>query len=625
MVNGSAPGMGKVRSTRGRGLRGLGLLLALVETCGLHLSPLPRNTPLAGRGLSLGPLPSPRSTPLAGRRALAAAVAFAPGVLLAATTKPMAEAGGDIVWMPGERDPAAFADVLRTYNAAFVTYLARFLLNYDSSSKLWWDGRVAALETNYGDAVLRSEKLALFADFAASVQYGLRRYEGVGGVGKLFETLVRVHGSYPERRRHLALAFTFLEGSQPREMIAGLLRAGDGTPLPAPKFGTAPFSPALTDYMSFDPRFLLPPTQVPVWDANLRRYVVRGFGELKSYGKYAQQGYADGKRSGPEGSLLSVFGPTSKCAVQRERALTLSDYALFAVSGAAGCCFTHTLVTPLDVVKTRMQTSPAQYSGGLVAASRTIIDNEGWTMLFAGLQATIAGYSWYGMTVYPGYEFFSRLFEQTAGSAATSLHAPIVIFSGASATVLACIGVCPMEAARIRAVAQPDYAPGLPAMLRRIAAEDGVMSLYKGLGPIVLRQVIFGMVKFYTFDAGTDALFAAAPSLKATVGSQLLVSLLAGLAAGVASACVSQPADAILSEINRQGGKGGVGAAAASLWQAGGNTPARFFNGLLSRCVWSGSIISGQFFLYDIAKAVFGIASDDLLLFLDVQFKDLQL
>ena len=523
-------------------------------------------------------------------------------------------------WVDESVDPQQFADVLRTFNLPFVTYLARFLLNYDPTSRAWWDGRVAEIERRLSPELVRSARLALFAEFAASVQYGLRRYAGAGGVSALFDTLVRAHGAFPERRRHLALAFTFLEAAQPREQIAGLLRAGDGAPLPSPRFGTAPFSPGLPEYLSIDPRFLLPPTQVPVWDANLRRYVVRGLDDVKQYGQYAQEGYA-----ADDGSvLLSVFGPRAQFAVQRERALTPSDYALFALSGAAGCCATHAAVTPLDVVKTRMQTSPGRYSG-LADGARAIVADEGWAMLFVGLQATLVGYAWYGMTVYPGYEFFSRLFEAAAGAAAAGVHAQIVILSGACATVLACVGVCPMEAARIRAVAQPDYAPGLFSMLQRITAEDGVASLYKGFAPIVLRQVIFGMVKFYTFDSLTDALFAAAPALKATVGSQLLVSFLAGLAAGVASACVSQPADALLSELNRQGGRGDVRAAAASLWRAGGGTPSRFFAGLLSRCVWSGSIISGQFFIYDFVKGLLAISSDDLLLFLDVQFKDIQL
>jgi len=43
-----------------------------------------------------------------------------------------------------------------------------------------------------------------------------------------------------------------------------------------------------------------------------------------------------------------------------------------------------------------------------------------------------------------------------------------------------------------------------------------------------------------------------------------------------------------------------------------------FFAGLISRCVWAGSIISGQFLLYDIGKNILQITSEDLTLFLDV-------
>lgn len=531
-------------------------------------------------------------------------------------------------WLTDDPDADEFSGVLATYNVAFVTYLARFLLNFDPPSSGWFATRCKSFANADADTV-RELQLSTFASFAASVQYGLRGFEGREGVEQLFDTLVRIHGAYPERRRHLALAFTLLEAAQPRERIAGLLRAGDGTPTldeQAP-FGTAPFSPGLPDYLARDPRNLLPPTQVPVWDANLRRYVVRGLAQVKQLGSYAQEGYAraEGGGSSTRAGELSVFGPRAAFAVQRERRLTPRDFALFALSGAAGCCGTHATVTPLDVVKTRLQTAPGRYEG-LVDGCRQIAREEGWRMLFCGIQPTIAGYTWYGMTVYPGYEFFSRYFDSLAGVRATDLHAPIVILSGACATVVACLGVCPAEAARIRIVAQPDFAPdGLVGTVRRISAEDGFWSLYDGFGPLIFRQVIFGMVKFYTFDSLTDTLFAAMPSLKALVSTQLLVSLIAGLAAGVASACVSQPADAILSEVNRQSGRGDIPAAVRKLWAAGGGTPARFFTGLGSRCVWSGSIISGQFFLYDIAKTLLGLSSDNLLLYLDVQFKNLQL
>ena len=42
-----------------------------------------------------------------------------------------------------------------------------------------------------------------------------------------------------------------------------------------------------------------------------------------------------------------------------------------------------------------------------------------------------------------------------------------------------------------------------------------------------------------------------------------------------------------------------------------------FYLGLGSRCLWSGAIIAGQFFLYDVFKGLMHVTATDLTLFLD--------
>lgn len=67
-------------------------------------------------------------------------------------------------------------------------------------------------------------------------------------------------------------------------------------------------------------------------------------------------------------------------------------------------------------------------------------------MLLKGVGPTLVGYLWYGVTVYPGYELFKRLFVGLAGPLnATLLRVPLVLAAGATATCFACIGVCPAE------------------------------------------------------------------------------------------------------------------------------------------------------------------------------------
>lgn len=67
-------------------------------------------------------------------------------------------------------------------------------------------------------------------------------------------------------------------------------------------------------------------------------------------------------------------------------------------------------------------------------------------MLMKGMGPTLVGYLWYGITVYPGYELFKRLFIGMVGPLNAALfRVPLVLAAGASATCFACIGVCPAE------------------------------------------------------------------------------------------------------------------------------------------------------------------------------------
>ena len=73
------------------------------------------------------------------------------------------------------------------------------------------------------------------------------------------------------------------------------------------------------------------------------------------------------------------------------------------------------MLVPIDVVKTRKQTAPGVYGGlSLVEGGRRVVEQGGVGNLFAGLGPTVAGYAWYGLTVYPGYEFLKRLFLEVA-------------------------------------------------------------------------------------------------------------------------------------------------------------------------------------------------------------------
>ncbi|CAK9115834.1 unnamed protein product [Durusdinium trenchii] len=557
----------------------------------------------------------------ASRREVAAA-------LVAAAELPSAASAENqtlgLSWLPIDEEPQTEEIFERfesdkQWSVDFIVYLARILLNYDQGSAAWWHREVvptvdATLPARAASAVeqqrwqqQRAAKLRdVFADYAASVEIGLRRYQEEGRrKSGLLKKLVDRYGETQEGRRQLALAFTLLE-DQPLELLSSLLSS-----LQLDNRLQAVFSPALSDYLAMDPTRLLPNTQFPVWNGGLQRWVIPGFQKAQPYKSAFDEM--------DQGAAVSVFGVRGAEVVTKERQLNPQDYALFALSGAFGCSLTHSLVIPLDVVKTRLQTSPGRFkNANLLSGMQEIYQEEGLGGglggLLAGWEPTILGYLWYGITVYPGYEFFKRLFLSLFPQ--EELRVLLVLLSGAVATVFACFGVCPAEACRIRMVADPELnSLGLLKVIQVISEQDGPGVFYDGLSTLLVRQVLFGMMKFLVFDYFADFVFDLQPVLAEKVETQLLVSLLSGAVAGIASSIVSQPADTILTRMNQSEGRAFFFDTGREIWAERGL--GGFFAGLGSRSVWAACIISGQFFLYDLCKSFLGVK--DLRMFLNVQ------
>ncbi len=76
-----------------------------------------------------------------------------------------------------------------------------------------------------------------------------------------------------------------------------------------------------------------------------------------------------------------------------------SYYLRSAVSGAIAACTTHVIMVPVDVIKTKMQLNPSQYSTTRGAFGR-IVSTEGVAGLMHGLGPTNHGYLTQGFFKY---------------------------------------------------------------------------------------------------------------------------------------------------------------------------------------------------------------------------------
>jgi len=275
-----------------------------------------------------------------------------------------------------------------------------------------------------------------------------------------------------------------------------------------------------------------------------------------------------------------------------------------ALAGGICCGVTHGALTPVDVVKTRIQLDPKTYSKGMVSAFRTIVAKEGAGALATGFGPTAVGYFVQGWFKFGGVEFFKIQATKFLGDReAYKYRLPIYLGSAAAAEFVADIFLCPLEATRIRLVSDPTFASGLVSAFPKIIKTDGfVRGFYSGFGPILFKQVPYTMAKFAVQGWAAEKIYNGINVKEATASdsTKITVSLSSGVIAGVAAAIISHPADTLLSLVNKQGagGNGSITSRLINLAKEAGIVKL-CLTGLGPRCVMIGVLTAGQFALFD--------------------------
>eukprot|EP00537_Pseudo-nitzschia_pungens_P001717 CAMPEP_0172367666 /NCGR_PEP_ID=MMETSP1060-20121228/22954_1 /TAXON_ID=37318 /ORGANISM="Pseudo-nitzschia pungens, Strain cf. cingulata" /LENGTH=695 /DNA_ID=CAMNT_0013091999 /DNA_START=368 /DNA_END=2455 /DNA_ORIENTATION=- len=540
-------------------------------------------------------------------------------------------------WNPGRqatRDPVTVDDdnllasagdanavqnsVVPIVPACFTTYLTRFLINYDEGVAAWWQQLLVSYSLLPEDQ--RQNRLGRdFGSLAVSIQEAVETYLNKAkthrqGYEQLFErfasTYVDATTDDEVKRQLCLLAATLPVDQQPSGIVQKILPAS-ATPTATATATQQSDLATLADLSA-----LLPRDYTPILSNSDELVSIQPPISLYQVGVGEEFGQA---------ATATTFGPLALTGLRRELPhYTFDVYALFGISGATGCALTHSVVIPLDVVKTRAQTSTEP----TMSIVTEIVEKEGIGGLLTGAQATLAGYAWYGISVYPSYAFFKRFLALSVltPDLAVAHTNDIALIAGALAAVIASLGLTPLEAARIRVVSEPArYRDlGLIGTMKAIGSEgnaagtSALESLYKGLPSLMTRQVIFGSVKFLAFERACEFIYMTWPVLRDATWTALTVSLVAGAFSGALSCFVSQPADAVLTYVAQEntgdtgGNNKGLGVLEGSRLMIEECGVSSLYRGLGSRSLWAASIISGQFLLYDIFRNYFGINSEDL-------------
>jgi len=278
-------------------------------------------------------------------------------------------------------------------------------------------------------------------------------------------------------------------------------------------------------------------------------------------------------------------------------------FALCGFGGVLSCGITHTAVTPLDLVKCRLQVNKEKYKS-LGNGFKLTFAEGGAAGLVLGWAPTAVGYSMQGLCKFGFYEVFKNMYSNMIGEENTFLYrTSLYLAASASAEFFADIALSPMESVKVRIQTSP--VGTFPTTLReaapKIYAAEGLNGFYKSLVPLWGRQIPYTMMKFACFERTVEALYkyvVPKPRAECSKSEQLVVTFAAGYIAGVFCAIVSHPADTVVSYMNKAQGST-IGSAAKALGFKG------MWAGLGPRIIMIGTLTALQWFIYDGVKVAF--------------------
>ncbi len=306
---------------------------------------------------------------------------------------------------------------------------------------------------------------------------------------------------------------------------------------------------------------------------------------------------------------------------------------------------------------------------GTLDVFKGMIAMRGPTSLFQSADATLLASIVFGSLGFGATELFRRsfttvFFPDSTGGMKTTGEELILLVAAALACAITSLVAAPFEILRVRGMGYVEPKPvttvlsdfidekrkqrystkgGMHENSKQLSfgnisiGKDDIPPLFSGFIPIVSRELPFAVIKFLVFDLVATffiALINAQPQVlepvqvgSGTVG--LIVSAAAGALAGVAGAFFSHPADLILTltSSTSKTNTGGDDEESQSspdwrpivkdlISEEGGIL--NLFKGFSARATFFFLVIGLQFFLYDYAKSVFQVGSEDLTLVLDV-------
>ncbi|KAJ3606369.1 hypothetical protein NHX12_025890 [Muraenolepis orangiensis] len=230
----------------------------------------------------------------------------------------------------------------------------------------------------------------------------------------------------------------------------------------------------------------------------------------------------------------------------------IADFVAGSIGGACGVAVGY----PFDTV--RIQTQP-QFTGLWQCASSTW-SNEGVRGFFKGISLPVTTISMTSSVVFGTYRNCLQCLSQVRGGAPGGPNTkPEVFLSGMAAGVAQILVMSPGDMVKVRLQCQTESARGRADMpkyrgpvhcLLRIAREEGVLGLYRGALPLMMRDGPSFATYFLTYNIVCEQM---TPAGKEGPGWSGV--MLAGGLAGMAGWTLGTPMDVIKARLQMDGGR----------------------------------------------------------------------
>ena len=265
------------------------------------------------------------------------------------------------------------------YSPSFCTYAARVLIRYDPGVGAWWNELEASLALV--TAAQRQEKLGrTFGALAKSLEQGLRRMgtaPSTASAEQLYDRFVASYGAQPDAPRQIALLFALLpRPHQPVQKLQEYYDLSTNNLASSRRKPASLLSQKITESSTTTTLFGDNLTQLlpPIFHISKQEDSSSGTSSASTDSASSSSSsrccftiqpaltlyeVGIGQEFG-QAATATAFGPLASQPLTRELpTYPPSTYLLFGLAGATGCALTHSVVIPLDVVKTRAQTGDA--------------------------------------------------------------------------------------------------------------------------------------------------------------------------------------------------------------------------------------------------------------------------